>query len=407
MKIKNSFELDPHETAELFYKLAESLKLNNSLDFEIKGNAASLEVGELLSTQLSFSETSFSLQFKWGKTEVEKEIEEEKGVDWRSQFDQDMQDAGLTVDEEKALIEELEPIIEEEMPIIEEPSLPKEETTPTPSVPLEPLPTRMVLGTTTLSYDPGYWTSSFSLDESTNTWDALLIGEDLENKKWDVDNDENISAPSIAPARQVRRSVEEDDDDDLFSDLDKLDEKSPMKRETKVINRKKHVKVSISGQAIPSAKEILDNEQIENWSEPTPEDNTTNDDWVKPSEVLQKKNKEAKNKPTPIPGPIIPTSTPKPKKDVKKEKSELPTPSKSSNEILSEVSEWKEPEDVTSDEDSWVKPSEFAKIQKKPKKDNIPTPDKSKDPRFKEPPEAPDKKKNDKKDKKNKGWASW
>ena len=402
MKIKNSFKLDSHETAELFYKLAESLKLNNRLDFEIKGNTASLEVGDILATQLSFSENSFSLQFKWEKQkETKKEESEVDDVDWRSQFDQDMHEAGLTVEEQSPLIEEIEPVLEETPTISQEPTQ-EDEVIPIITTPRPSLPKRMILGTTTLSYDPGYWTSSFAVEESVNTWDAIVIGEDLENKKWDVELDDNISAPSIAPARKIRRSVEEDDDDDLFSDLDKMDEKSPLKRDRKSIDRKKHSNIGTGGKNIPSVKKMVDTEQIENWSEPTVEDNQTTDDWVKPSEVLKKKNKEAKNKPNPIPGPKIPTSTPKPKKDLKKEGYGLPKPSISSDDIITEVKEWKEPDDDISDADTWVKPSEFTKNQKKPMKDTIPAPNKSKDPRHKKPPVAPDKKKKD-----DKGWASW
>ena len=47
------------------------------------------------------------------------------------------------------------------------------------------LPDRMVLETSTLPLDGGYWNSAFTKDQASE-WSPISIDDDLENKKWEV-----------------------------------------------------------------------------------------------------------------------------------------------------------------------------------------------------------------------------
>ncbi|MCY3412507.1 MAG: hypothetical protein INQ03_12790 [Candidatus Heimdallarchaeota archaeon] len=457
MLIKNSFTLTQEEIAELFATLYDSLQADGTLQFQIKGSAAVLEVGPQLHTELSFSENSFSLSLSWSQDEDDSEEEPEleppvapvskvpptqapakEDEDWRAQFDRDMAGMGLSVGEEPPqaapqAVPQAEPKREQFIPFVREVKLQEEEPevetipqstyqpeqeeiVPTVTPSNRNLPDRMTLNTTTLSYDPGVWTSSFSIEEQQpKTWYQIPIGEDLENKKWDVD-DKDIASP-IAPTTKsaLRRTTTtrlEAGDDDLFSSLDQPEEKISKKKE-KVqqkaeINRSEHTKVKVTT-PIPSAKKVVIEDQVSNWKEPEREDISTGDDWVRPSEVLRKKKaKELRPRsdtPDVSPSGTSPSAAPQatPAAD--------PTPSTKANEIISQVRHWEEPkrEDIAT-EDEWVKPSEFlkrkqAKAMKPPEKTEAPPEQKEESSaRHRKPPVAPDKKK--KKDS-EKGWASW
>ncbi len=368
MRIKNSFTLTREELANLFDELSMSLRSSRSLEIEVKGNAASLDVGDQLDTELVISENSFALSIDWVKPS-------KTDVDWRSQFDQDMEEAGLVVEEKK---EEFVPYVKDTVTVdstIPDNIEPVMEPQVEAPIVQSTFPDRMKLNTTTLSYDAGFWHSSFDSEVVQTTWSPITIGEDLDNKKWEVAESE-IGATVISPATptRARRSADKDDDDDLFSALDNIDKK-PKKKEKKksaaVIDRASHKKVRSVSPGIPSAKKVIENKQVEEWKEPTRDDNQTGDDWVKPSDFLKKQN-IPKSTTANIPGPRS-------------------APVKNDPPIK-----------ATPQEDKWVKPSDRLKAESK--KANIPSPDNRKKP-FSKPPVAPDKRKKKRSD--EKGWAEW
>ena len=384
MQIKNSYNLNAEEIADLFEKLATSLRQSNSLKFEIKGNAAELEVGSNFETQLSFSDGNFALDLAWS-SETEEIMEETGETDWRSEFDKDMAEAGIQVDSDEVTPEVIAPVVEEDVTVKAEGG--------SQVVIEKTLPDRVHLNTTTLSFDPGYWTSSFGLENQNSNWTEIEIDGDLENTKWSEHDDSLVAAPSIAPAKTIRRPSVEEGDDDLFSALDDLDEK-PKSRNDR--GKQKPRKVKTSGKAvaspIPSSKKVVADQQSRDWKEPTPEDNVTDDDWVKPSEFLKKNKAKNARQAAGIPAPASIPKAPGTKP------SSIPSPGKKSDEIVADVQDWQEPQPETSTFTN-VKPSDVTKE----KKLDIPSPKGSDDPRFKKPPTAPDKKK----DKKDKGWAKW
>lgn len=381
MRIKNSFTLDRNELAKLFLDLAEGLMQSRKLEIQLQGVAASLDVGDQLNTNLEFSEETFALSMVWTNTQEEVITSPaEVSDDWRSQFDQDMAEAGLAVKEEK----------KEFIPLVKEVVIPEREvqsaTYGDVSEEVEMMmPDRMPLNTTTLSYDAGMWLTAFQNEPAQSVWEEITIDYDLDNKKWDV-TEEELESSAIAPTTPTtrRRAAKptSSSDDDLFSSLDDIDSKTPKKKERKPVmtsvDRNQHEKVKVNAPGIPSAKKVMQNEQVQNWKEPSREENQTGDNWVKPSEVLRRKNKGIST--PPAPGATGGVKLPKP----------------------SQVNNWKEPNASDETEDSWVKPSD--RLKQESKKTSIPSPSKSNDPKYSKPPVAPDRKKKKKDDK---GWAEW
>ncbi len=401
MILKNQFEVSYEEAILLLENITESLQLDKSFSFELKGHEAKVEVEEPLNLSLTISPNRFTIEFLWGKLKDKKEKETEESdeseSDWRDDFDQELEaSAGIVVDDELEEPPEFQPLIKEvklpEEIEVEEPiaaaeeELEYEETyeevTPSVQPPTRALSQKMILNTTTLSFEGGFWTPAFSVEEINSEWSLLNIDQELDNRRWDPSED--ISSPAVKQPESRRAQSVATSDEDLFSDLDQLDtERSTVVPKTKT------------------------------------------------AEIPLTPSKKAPPKKSASPGIPAPRTV-----DIDKKKATIPAPSKTGSKKLTipkpdksdsgsgqieEITEWKEPdrEDISSGDD-WVKPSEVLKTQKKSpkilKKESatIPAPAKTKKAQSPPPkavkksktgpPKPPDKK--GKKDDK-KGWADW
>ncbi len=357
MNIKNTLSLTLSEAVELLSKIADSLEQKKEFAFDLKGQEVSVEVGSNMMAQMSISPDEFSIVFNW---EMGTEDREEN---WRATFDDGIQ-GGLAVSEE----------YHEPPKMVREVNIPEQRTSQ-PQIPFETpvqtvrraLPDRMALNTSTLPLEGGYWTSAFT-SNGDNQWSPVEVTSELENKKWEGD-DQITSLKDITPRVPGSSGTAKKEEDDLFSELDDLGKKKQRSSRTPSVE-----KVSIPESNLRPAGGILaPSTTTQSWQEPKPEENATSDDWVKPSQFL---NREQEGRMT--------TGVSK--------RQNIPVPSDETRGG-SDV-EWKEPtaeENVT--DDDWVKPSEFLKRKTE-----------GSDVASRPPPEAPDAKD---KDKKKKGWANW
>jgi hypothetical protein len=236
---------------------------------------------------------------------------------------------------------------------------------------------RMTLNTTTLPYEGGFWVPSFSALEGSQ-WTEIIIDAALENTRW-ASLEQITSLSDITPdvAKPVsHRPGQEDSEGDLFPDLDDLravaKARTTSKRTSTGIPRTKTARKD----AIPAAIQTND-------IETSTEELVTEDEWIKPSEVV-KKRKTSGVKPIPQP------------------KTEVLAKSKKGKEtgIITEAEEevvdWQEPtREENESGDELVKPSEILKEKRSRKtnaKKSIPVPRK-KETNSRPPPTAPDKKK--------------
>lgn len=401
MILKNQFEVSYEEAILLLENITQSLQLDRSFSFEMKGHEAKVEVEEPLHLSLTISPNRFSIEFQWGEIKDEQEDKtaeiEEGETDWRDSFDQDLEDsAGIVVDDESEEPHEFHPYVKEvilpeelraaEVEEVEEEDE-YEEVTPSVQPPTRALSQKMPLNTTTLSFEGGFWTPAFSIEEINSEWSLVNIDQELDNRRWDPSED--FGSPTVKQPASRRAQSGGTTDEDLFSGLDELStERSSVVPKTKTSE--------------------------------TPSKPTTSKAAKKP------------------PGPGIPAPR---AVDIAKKKATIPAPMKSGSKKLSipkpdgvksatapnndieEITQWREPdrEDISSG-DEWVKPSEVLKTHKKAPRDlkkgsgstGPPPPitiKKAKSPPPKTvkkarsgPPKPPDKK--GKKDDK-KGWADW
>jgi hypothetical protein len=350
MILKNQFEVSYEEAILLLENITESLQADRSFSFEMKGHEAKVEVEEPLNLSLTISPNRFRIEFQWGDEKIEKDKEmakaDEDDTDWRDSFDQDLEDStGIVVDSELEEPQEFHPYVkevklpeeieaEEQVTAVEEIVEEEyEEITPSVQPPTRALSQKMSLNATTLSFEGGFWTPAFSVEEINSEWSLVNIDQELDNKRWDPT--EEFSPPSVKQPEVRRSQAEVTSDDDLFSDLDELSterssvvpkqktfdkpipsiKKPPAKKISSGIPAPKTVDIAKKKATIPapiksgskklsipkpngqkSATEVSgsDIEEITEWKEPDREDISSGDDWVKPSEVLKKEKKSPK-----------------------------------------------------------------------------------------------------------------
>jgi len=435
MNIKNNVSLTVAEAVELLAKLADSLEHKGEFAFDLKGQEVSIEAGSKLNALLSIKPDEFSIVFNWGEEPTSTE------EDWRA-----------PTEEQEEFHEPPKMVREVNIPerkISNQPQIKVDEPEkPNIATPNRALPDRMPLNTTTLPLDAGYWAPAFTSSDEAQ-WSPIPIEGELENKRWAADDQitslSDLTPTSAKPKKSRKRRT---DDDDLFSELDKLDQpnhKTKAKQEVKQdvekvkipenrVSAKPAARVasipkpgsaqSSTGSTIPKpTKQNIPKAPPKTSSlqssipkpSSTPKSTETSDteteDWVKPSEVLQKKNTQTSQNSRNIPTPNKPTGTssiPAPSTKPKQGKRDTipkPTshnstnsvPSPTGSKISEEVREWKEPSaEENATDDDWVRPSEFLKRSKEVEDEAVNRP----------PPKAPDAK-DEEKDKKNKGWASW
>ncbi len=375
MILKNHFEVSYEEAILLLENITQSLHLDRSFSFEMKGHEAKVEVEEPLNLSLTISPNRFRIEFQWGEIEDEQEEEaaekDEGKADWRDGFDQDIEDStGIVVEDISEEPQEFHPYVKEvklpdeiEVPEVEEPIVAVEEEidyeetyeeiTPSVQPPTRALSQKMDLNTTTLSFEGGFWTPAFSIEEINSEWSLVNIDQELDNRRWDPSDD--VGSPSVKQPESRRAQTVATTEEDLFSDLDDLsEERSTVVPKTKTAEipltpTKKAPKKPSPGIPAPRTVDIAKKkatipaptksgskklaiakpdksgsgstkkiEEITEWKEPDREDISSGDDWVKPSEVLQtqkKSPKTLKKESATIPAPVKTkrTQTPPPK----------------------------------------------------------------------------------------------
>lgn len=396
MELKNNFSLTKEEASNLLNNLANSLKNRGKFEISLQNQEISLDIGEELNATLIISESRFSVDFMW-KLEGVPAVKSE--VDWREKFDKDMAESGLPITDEPKTQGPAKTTAS--LPIPPSPTSKPSGPIPANTIPTTTSPSmsevkseimkprklkeQMILETTTLPYDGGVWNPAFSLTYQS-LWTEIGINNQLENTKWISDADlVSLDAP-LSPRQPASA------EDDLFDDLDSEGPLSsrPSGRKT---TRQTVTPAAMVFQTSPSN---LDDASIAEaaaeWTEPAAEEKT-GDDWVKPSEVLQKKKEKTAKIAKGKPPSVVP-----------------PVGSLDRKKAGTEILEWTEPEAEDESGDDSVKPSEFLKQKNKesPKAAQPPVPKKekkkkdSKSKKTRPPPVAPD---DD--DDKSKGWASW
>jgi hypothetical protein len=245
----------------------------------------------------------------------------------------------------------------------------------------------MILSTTTLPYDGGVWMPSFS-HTSGSQWTEILIDTELENTKWGT-SDQITSLSDLTPSEAkpipIRSGQEIDEDDDLFSELDDLSDKTKTRttRRRTPLSSSSQPKITTRRSASPAA--AIPNENIATWEDPSGQESSTSDELVKPSEILKEKRTRTHRSTSTIPQPS--SATPR-KKSVKLMQDSEKTLSSAVSQIEEDIKNWKEPSaKETSDESELVKPSGIEKS--KDKKSTIPSP-KKKSSKDRPPPPPPD-----------------
>ncbi len=425
MEIKDKISLTQEETVQWLNSLAKGLDDSGHFQFEIADEKVTLNVGKSILADINISDGRVTIELSWKKGKSTKtEKKEEEKDDWRSEFDEEMSKEGLTISKDKPTLEE---IVDD--PILTEPSMVKEVKLPEEldeeeevlqeeeaieedivmvELTTRKLPTRLQINSTTLPYDGGYWTPSFTPSGDTQ-WVELQMNEELENAKW-ATLEEITSLSDLTPvsSRRESSSVKNSEDDDLFSDLESL-----VKPKIKTANRRGVQRISTPSKApiknrtsaIPPAKithSMSEDDDLEEeatkWKEPTLEDDESEDAWVKPSEVLKAK-RVVKTRSVPTPKTQVKTEFDK--KSIAKRISGTETTLSSALSKIEDDRINKSNLESLKEEESKSE-SSISDTKKEKKKSSIPSPKKkNKVKADRPPPDAPDNK-NDKK-----GWADW
>ncbi|MDH5645559.1 MAG: hypothetical protein OEZ01_06100, partial [Candidatus Heimdallarchaeota archaeon] len=327
MIIKNTVKLTKEEIIDFFGFLAVNLEEKGTFEYNLKGNEAAIEVNSDCEVNLIISPNKFTIDFQWASTQS-------------TQVDSDKNTSDqLESSEESNQYVEYRMVREVKFPdenTVEETTVEKrEEDSISPSItpPNRVLPNRKQLNTTTLPSEGGYWKSSFT-KEDNSSWDALDINKDLENKKWEPTEKSTLD---LSPNR---RTPDKKEDDDLFSDLGKLED------EHRTI---KPSQIASSGMGVKSS---IRQSQDTNTSSPQ-----SSERLVKPSEFLKQKTQ---NQGSTISSPPQSKST----LEHSNQKISIPSPTSFSSKSTKspDVVEWKEPSrEENSTEDQWVKPSQLFK----------------------------------------------
>ncbi|MCE7734303.1 MAG: hypothetical protein GPJ54_05440 [Candidatus Heimdallarchaeota archaeon] len=403
MELKNNFSLTKEEASDLLFHVANSLKNRGKFEMTFPNQAISLDIGEELTATLTASDTRFTLDFMWKGVMGEEEV-----ADWRNKFDKDMAEAGLPIGDAEGI-----PVPVAATSKSSGPSTTKAITATINELQAQGLgerrlTERMIVETTTLPYDGGVWNPAFNLTYATH-WTEIGIDNQLENTKWISEEElEALAGATRTPRRELGSS---ETDDDLFDDLDaSTTQKVSTKRPQGGIRRKTGRQIVTPAAMIHHSSTMdtdMDEASIkqaaETWTEPEKE--ATDDEWVKPSEVIAKKGK-----------PQLDTSIPTPTTSniAKQNLTPPPVTTAGSGKLDSEILDWEAPASSETGDD-WVKPSEILKQKnKKPQNTIPPVPQKkaAQKKKARPPPVAPDKPPLPKKGKKEKdddkkGWASW
>lgn len=379
MNIKNRLSLTRSEAVEILAKITDSLESKGEFAFDMKGQEVSIEVTDELIAQLSISPNEFSIIFSWEDLKSE-EPETVKPV------------AEVKPSKEEVV---------EKIPVPGQTQMPRPAAGPqvvavkaktTSKVVRRALPDRMLLNTTTLPLDAGFWESAFT-SEAASQWTPIAINEELENTKW-VAEDEITTLSDLTPTKAQPKKIRSSavDDDDLFSELEDLrKERSTVKPKPK----KATPKSTPPATSTPAAAAP----KTSTFSIPTPPPasgaaaSSGPPTTPSPSSSGPSAEQQPKPSPSPIPQPgkVSVTTIPQPPGATL---GGPPVPEQDL-ELQKDVENWQDPSEQANEEDNQLmKPSEFISAQDKKKEDESAV--------NRPPPKAPDSKED-----KKKGWASW
>jgi hypothetical protein len=269
MEFNADLKLTNNQLKEFFEKLAENLDSTESLLLPLGKTNVSLRVGSAhVFTKIKILEdegkNSLSLTFDWIETSDEEEpishVVESKA--------------------ESAKIVDMQATDEEISEFVEVAASGK-----------SLLIKRKEIDTTTFGYDVGAYYSAFSQLERSH-WD-LVIDKDaqLANVKWGASEEVTVGIPLI---EDIEKKPEEDSYQE--TEASQNNSRKYMTEGPKKPAPDAPIPAPTATKIIKKKAEIKDTNNLE-WSEPRVEDNITDDDWIKPSDLLKRKQKGQVAKP--------------------------------------------------------------------------------------------------------------
>ncbi len=262
MDLKTNVDLSTNEVAELFALFSESLRTNQSLELPLGDSKLSISVSKDIQLEFEINQSEqnnfLRLTINWEKIPEELSKKSEDASDLRTAA---MSNEKLVTAEESSEILNVEPI--------------QPKATTTINTVSRQIPSRVPLNVNYTHVLSGKYVSAFS-KPSPRIWASLLNGDS--------------STPSV------------DEQEDLFSDVLKEKNMPNNQQQPKPIDNK-------------YVTEEASSTNIE-WQEPKAEDNYTDDQWAKPSDILkhQREDKvEAVSPPNPKVNPLINADIPSPK----------------------------------------------------------------------------------------------
>ncbi len=329
MDFKTSASLTPEQLADLFEIFSHTLRQSQNLKVPLGNSEISIDLGDQISLTIDFSQNTegsglqISLGWISGKVQdrsipqasippAPKSVTPPPATEIPHPSPQKIPPSPSVVPPSSTGIPPSPPtppsIPEVQPPLVSQPQTPTtnismpQKTTETPivvenkNISDRSLPQRIKIKTNTVSDNGGYYINAYQ-NPKKSKW-TLIVGED-----------EDVSV--------------ENEETPLFEELDKKPKPSPKKSIPEPLG------------LIPTAKvpEInLDEEEVLSWKEPSPEENITDDDWQKPSEILKKSGQQLSSSTPSVPPPPSAPSAPSIQKHDPPTSSSIPKPSRTSNQ---------------------------------------------------------------------------
>lgn len=270
MEFDADLELTAEELAHLFEMILEGLRAENKFELPIENTKFELNIGSA-KVQSSINIANISginrliLGFQWKepitKTTATKKVTEKPAKEVAVDSEETVQ-----VFEDEHVVTTAEEVFTTDEPI--------ERT----------IPQRMILQTTTFGNDVGYYISAFSPEEES-IWERVSDPEQgLAHEKWNTQI-QHEGIPTIGEFKHKKES------EDLFEELEKKPIKKPIKNTTtqkkSYITKSTTTRTAVAPPPAAKAKKAPLAEEEEEWQEPSRDEIATDDDWVKPSEIIK------------------------------------------------------------------------------------------------------------------------
>lgn len=275
MDFKTNVSLSSEQLADLFEIFAMTIRQSNNIKIPLGNSEMTIDVGEHIGLGIEFSQekstSSLNLSVQW--TTEAKPTEKEPLSIPKAEAPQIHPPSPPEAEPPKPSTQPETPPVAQSTPP-QSPPVSTPVSTTAAKLTDRALPYRIELATNTIGTNGGgKFVSAFSTP-ATSKW-QMVVGP------------------------QETADLKEDEEEDLFASLES---------KIKPDKRKKKSTPEPLG-LIPTAKtpEVdLDEKEVLQWKEPSPEENVTDDDWKKPSELL----KQTKTPPSEIPSPTVPSPKP-------------------------------------------------------------------------------------------------